>query len=155
MPHTAEKEHVAKIKPGITNPSPKYQNSMEKLTKNPHRQSIEKDETKLPPPLPPKPESHRSPNRPAKSKFPSNSPFGKKRGKCLLHLYFGRRARLCIAFGEHFCGFSQTKDRFLDCTIAPLRVYPTGTLYVCRKAQKQGCGRSVKAKDGKPLNADL
>lgn len=48
MPHTAEKEHVAKIKPGITNPSPKYQNSMEKLTKNPHRQSIEKDETKLP-----------------------------------------------------------------------------------------------------------
>ena len=56
MPHTAEKGHVAKIKPGIANLSPKHQNSVEKLTKNTHRQFIEKDKAK--PPLPPPPKPH-------------------------------------------------------------------------------------------------
>lgn len=46
LPHLSEKENATNVKPGITVPSPKHQNPIEKLTKNRHRRSTEKEKTK-------------------------------------------------------------------------------------------------------------
>lgn len=87
--YTCQKKHVTRVKPGISHPSPKYQNPIEKLTTC---KAIHEEKTKNNTATQPIAYCC-SPVSLEKSKLPDNSLFGKRRGKGLSYTLAG--VRIC------------------------------------------------------------